>query len=247
MTLDRWSKPLSLGLIVLGFVVFGWLIWLETTDARYSWAIGADRIIYRDAVFRLLDGGTWFYPEQTAGVPYEVIQGHVMYPPVALIWLVPGAFLPDLLWSLIPLSIIAGIVLWHRPSLWGWAGIALCLGYPWTPPMLLSGNPGIWIAAACALGTVWRPAFALILAKPALFPFALFGIRDRRWWVIVASGAALSLLMLEFTMQWIGVVLNARGMFSGPLYAIRDLGMMVLPLVAWRTSVRRSESRSAGA
>lgn len=238
----RWSRPLAVGISVFGVVIFGWLILLEMTDPRYAVAIGADRVIYREAAMRFLADGTWFYPEQIAGIPYEVIQGHVMYPPVALLWLVPGAFLPDSLWFLIPMATISAVVIWHRPSRWGWAGIALCLAYPWSPPMLLSGNPGLWIAAACALGTVFRPAFALVLAKPAVFPIALIGVRDRRWWLIVGAGAAISMAMLPFTLQWVGVVVNARGMFSGPFYAIRDLGMMLLPIVAWLTGIRRGNA-----
>jgi len=227
------SIAVARGITLLGLIIFGWLILLETLDPRFSVAIGADRDIYRAAAMRFAEGGSWFFPEQVAGVPYEVIQGHIMYPPVALIWLIPGAYMPDLLWYGIPLAIIAGVVLYHRPSPWGWACIALCLGYPWSPPHLLAGNPGIWIAAACALGTIWRPAFALILAKPSLAPFALLGIRHRGWWVIAGLGVIASLLMLPFTLQWVGVVLNARGQFSGLLYGLRDIGWMLLPLVAW--------------
>lgn len=246
-TAARWSRPLAIGLIVLGLVIFGWLILLETTDPRYAVALGADRAIYRHAALQFLAGQPWFYPEQVQGVPYEVIQGHVMYPPVALLWLIPGAFLPDVLWYGIPLAIIVAIVVRHRPSLWGWTGITLCLAYPWTPPLLLSGNPGLWIAAACALGTVFRPAFALILAKPSLFAFALLGVRDRRWWVVVALGAIASLAVLPFTLQWIGVIVNARGMFSGPLYALRDVGLMALPVVAWLSGRDRPRLRAGGA
>lgn len=245
MSLGRWSRPLALGVTVLGLVIFGWLVALEFTDPRFTVALDADHITYRNAALGFLNGEGWFYPEQVTGRPYEVIQGHIMYPPVALLWLIPAAFLPDVLWYGIPLAIIAIVVLHHRPSLWGWAGIALCLGYPWSAPHLLGGNPGLWVAAACAVGTIWRPAFALVLAKPSVFPFALFGIRHRGWWVIVALGIAASLAMLPLTLQWFGVVLNARGQFSGPLYALRDLGWMLLPVVAWWSGNRRGKACSA--
>ena len=228
-----WSIAVARGITLLGLIIFVWLIALETTDPRFSVALDADHQIYRAAALRWSQGGTWFFPEQVAGVPYEVIQGHIMYPPVALAWLLPGAYLPDVLWYGVPIAVIAGVVLYQRPSVWGWAGIALCLGYPWSAPHLLAGNPGIWVAAACALGTIWRPAFALVLAKPSLAPFALIGVRHRGWWVIAGLGLLGSLLFLPMTIQWLGVVLNARGQFSGLLYGLRDLGWMLLPLVAW--------------
>ncbi len=227
------SVAVARGVTLLGLIIFTWLILLETTDPRFSVALDADHQIYRAAALRWSQGGTWFYPEQTAGVPYEVVQGHIMYPPVALVWLLPGAYLPDVLWYGIPLAVMIGVVVYHRPSVWGLAAIALCLGYPWSPPHLLAGNPGIWIAAACALGTIWRPAFALVLAKPSLAPFALLGVRHVGWWVIAGLGLLGSLLFLPLTLEWIGVVLNARGQFSGLLYGLRDLGWMLLPLVAW--------------
>jgi len=229
----RLSAPLALGVILLALVIFAFFLWTQATDPRYASLWGVDRGIYREAGLRVLSGGSWFYPEQVTGQPYEVIVGHVMYPPVAMLWLVPAALLPDVLWWAIPLAVIAAIVIRHRPSPWGWAAIAACLAYPPTSQMLVSGNPGLWIAAACAIGTVWRPAFALVLAKPSLFPLALLGVRDRGWWVITAAGLAVSLVMLPLTLQWFDVMLNARGFFSGPLYAFRDLGWMLLPLIAW--------------
>jgi hypothetical protein len=234
----KWRKPLAFGIVFLCLVQFGWWILLEISDPRYSPYIGGDYRIYHDAAVRVLSGGSWFFPEQLTGQPYEAVWGHVMYPPVSMAWMIPATFLPELLWWLIPVSVIGAIVVNHRPSPWGWAGIAACLAWPWSAPILMAGNPGLWIAAACALGTKWRPAFALILAKPSLFPFALLGVRDRGWWLIVSLGLVVSLATLPWTAQWLGVIANAQGQFSGPLYAIRDVGWMLLPLVAWRTTTR---------
>jgi hypothetical protein len=230
--------PLALGVVVLCLVQFGWWILLEASDPRYSPFIGGDYRIYRNAAERVLSGGSWFFPEQLTGQPYEAIWGHVMYPPVSLVWFIPAAFLPELVWWLIPMGVIVAIVIHHRPSPWGWAGIAGCLAWPWSAPMLMAGNPGIWIAAACAVGTVWRPAFALIMAKPSMFPFALFGVKSRGWWAICGLGVLGSIATLPFTLQWIGVIVNARGQFSGLLYAYHDIGWLTLPLVAWRTATK---------
>ena len=252
VTFGRWSRPLAFGVTSFGFAVFGWLVIVGMADPAHEHVLGRDRIVYHDAAIRWLAGGEWFYAEQVVGTPYDVVEGHVMYPPVALPWLVPGALLPDLLWYLAPLAAIAAIVIHHRPSPWGWAGIAMCLAYPWSAALLLAGNPGLWIAAACALGTIWRPGFAFILAKPSLFPFALLGVRSTGWWVVVGIGAVISLLFWPLTEQWIGVVVNARGTFSGPLYALRDLGWMLVPLVAWWTGreaplvLRRTAAAGSG-
>ena len=56
---------------------------------------------------------------------------------------------------------------------------------------------------------------------------------DQKRWVIAGLGLLGSLLFLPMTIEWIGVVVNARGQFSGLLYGLRDLGWMLLPLVAW--------------
>jgi len=231
-------RLLAFGLTLLALLLFTFFLWVQATDPRYASLWGVDRTIYREAGLRVLAGGHWFYPEQVTGQPYEVIVGHVMYPPVAMLWLVPAALLPDLFWWAIPLAVIAWVVVRWRPSPWGWAGIAACLAYPPTSQMLVAGNPGLWIAAAAALGTIWRPAFALVLAKPSVFPFALLGVRDRLWWAIVAAGLAVSLVALPMTLQWVGVMLDARGFFSGPLYAFRDLGWMLIPIIAWRSGTR---------
>ena len=232
----RLSGPIALGLTVLALVIFAFFIWTQFTDPRYAPLWSVDRITYREAGLRVLAGGQWFLPEQVTGQPYEVTLGHVMYPPVAMLWLVPAALLPDLLWWAIPLAVIAIIVVRHRPSMWGWAGIAACLAYPPTSQMLVSGNPGLWIAAAAAIGSVWPPAYALIFAKPSLFPFAFLGARDRGWWLLVGAGVALSIATLPLTLEWISALTNARGLFSGPLYGFRDLGWLLIPLIASRTT-----------
>ena len=59
--------------------------------------VGVDRAQYHDAAVRMLSEGTWYVPEQVQGA-YEIGKGHVFYPPIALFWLVPAAFLPDALW-----------------------------------------------------------------------------------------------------------------------------------------------------
>jgi hypothetical protein len=219
----------------LAFAAF--LVVILATDPTYRPLWGVDRGIYREAGQRVLSGGSWFLERQLHG-PYVIEVGDVMYPPVAMLWLVPAALLPDVLWSALPLLVIGAVVAWHRPGPWGIAGIALCLAYPWTPQMLASGNPGWWIAAAVAVGTVWRPAFALAFCKPSLLVVPFLGARDRRWWGLTAAGIAVSLAMLPLTVAWFHVILDGRGPFARLDYSVRDLGLVLIPLIAWRTRSR---------
>ena len=158
---------------VLTAIAFAWRLLVVLSVGEGS-VVGVDRGIYKEAALRWAGGGFWYYPEQLAG-PYTIIQGHVLYPPTALAWLVPAAYLPDALWWGLPICAIAGIVWHHRPTIWAWPVMGLCLSTFWSVEIIASGNPGLWIAMFAALGTVWRPAFALVLLKPSLGPFALLG------------------------------------------------------------------------
>jgi len=214
-------------------VAFFVRLWIEL-HVGTTGVVGVDHGIYQDAALRWLGGGFFYYPAQVNG-PYEIVQGHVLYPPFALAWLVPGAYLPDLLWWGIPLVVIAAVVVHHRPPLWAWPMIGLCVATFWSVEIIASGNPGLWIAMFVAIGTVWRPAFALVLLKPSLFLFALLGIRSRGWWVIAAAIAALSIVLLPMSLDYVRVVLNARGGNATILYSVRDVPLMLVPLIAWVT------------
>ena len=232
----RFRGPVRLGLVLFTIataVAFFVRLWIEL-HVGTTGVVGVDHGIYREAALRWLGGGSFYYPEQVNG-PYEIVQGHVLYPPFALAWLVPGAYLPDLLWWGIPLVAIAAVVVHHRPPLWAWPMIGLCVATFWSVEIIASGNPGLWIAMFVAIGTVWRPAFALVLLKPSLFLFALPGIWSRGWWVIAAAIAALSIVLLPMSLDYVRVVLNARGGNATILYSIRDVPLMLVPLIAWVT------------
>jgi hypothetical protein len=244
----RFAGPVRLGLVLfaiataVAFFVRLWIVFGVGTGG----VVGVDRGIYREAALRWAGGGFFYYPEQISG-PYEIVQGHVLYPPYALAWLVPAAYLPDLLWWGIPLVVIAAVVVHHRPSIWAWPLIGLCAATFSSVEIIASGNPGLWIAMFAAIGTVWRPTFAFVLLKPSLFVFALPGIRSRGWWVIAAGLAVLSLVMLPMSLDYVHVVLNARGGNASILYSIRDVPLMLVPLIAWVTGrARISQSPEPG-
>ncbi len=217
---------------------------LLLTEVRFASTPGSDFAIYHDAAARWLAGGPFYNPEQVAG-PYTTIGGDVMYPPVGLLLFVPFVYLPGLLWWVVPIAIVVWRIVALRPSRWGWVGIAACLAWPITPVLLVTGNPTIWVAAALALATRW-PAFGvLVLVKPSLFPFAFGGVRTRQWWIGLGAFALASALFLPMWTEWIHAVLNARGPFSGVLYSIKDVPMMLIPTIAWFASTRRSWPRAS--
>jgi hypothetical protein len=207
------------------------------TDPRFHGTAGFDFSIYRAAAARWLHGGWFYYPEQVGG-PYTTLAGHVMYPPPALLLFVPFTVLPAVLWWVIPIGIITWRIIALRPSPWAWVWIAACLAWPGTIELGFTGNPLVWVVAAMALATRWPWVSALVLVKPSLFPFALFGARDRRWWLALAACALVSAFFLPMWVDWIHVVLNARGPFSGALYSIKDVPTMLVPLFAWAGRTR---------
>ena len=95
-----------------------------------------------------------------------------------------------------------------------WPLIALCLAWPTTPLKVWTGNPVIWCVAAMAVSIVWRGGAPFALLKPSLFPFALFGIGQRAWWIGLAIFVALCLPFGAMWFDWLTTVVNARG--AGP-------------------------------
>jgi hypothetical protein len=207
---------------------------------------GKDVTLYREAAARWLAGGSFYDPRQLAG-PYEVAHGDILYPPVALWLFAPTAILPELpaltLWWGIPGLITIWAVARARPRAMVWPLIALCLVWPTTPLKVWTGNPVIWSVAAMSVATVWRGGAPFALLKPSLFPFALFGIRQRAWWIGLAVLVVLSVPFGSMWLDWVTAVANSRG--GGLLYSALEAPMLAIPLVAW-AGRRRASRGSAG-
>ncbi len=202
------------------------------TDSHHDSMRAGDYAIYRDAAARWLGGGFYYYPEQITG-PYYAAAGHVLYPPPSLVLFVPFVFLPAVLWWAIPLAITTWRLHELRPARWSWPLLAAGLAWPVTVELIFTGNPVLWVVASLALATRWPWVSILVFLKPSLFPFALFGVRTRGWWMAAAALAVISLAFLPLWPQWIAAILNARGPASGILYSVHDLPGMSIPLVAW--------------
>lgn len=196
--------------------------------------LGVDADLYRDAAARWLAGGPFYEPRQLAG-PYEITPGDILYPPVGLWLFAPLAVLPRLpalvLWWAIPIAATTWLIVRLRPRPLVWPLLALCLAWPTTPLKTWTGNPVIWSVLAMAVATAWRGAAPFALLKPSLFPFALFGVRQRAWWVGMAIFVLLCLPFGAMWADWVSSVVDSRG--GGLLYSILEAPMLALPLVAW--------------
>ena len=190
-----------------------------------------DYSLYMEATRSWLHGGPFYLPEQIAG-PYDLAWGQVLYPPVLLVLFVPSLFLPALIWLVVPLAVTTIAMVAHRPNLVAWACV---LGLIAMDPMQLliypAGNPTIWLVMVMALATHRPWISALILVKPSLTPFGLAGIRDRRWWVVVACMSVVSLALWTLTLEWIAAMRNLQG--AAMFYALVNLQVMIIPIVAW--------------
>lgn len=193
---------------------------------------GLDYGIYMDRAADFLAGRGFYLPRQLDG-PYVVLNGDALYPPPSLLLFVPFVYLPAVLWWAIPLGIIAAIVVHHRPAMWSWPLMAACtVAGPGFAATIVKGNPLMWIGAAVAVATIWRPAAVLVLLKPSLFPFALFGTNRRDWWVVLGVCGLVSLAFLPMWPDWFRAVTNVQE-GSRLVYGLSEAPFLLVPLLAW--------------
>jgi hypothetical protein len=212
-----------------------WCGFVFVNQALSNPAFGLDYRWHVDAARRLLDTGTPYWPWQIAG-PYEISDGAILYPPTAFLLFIPFIWLPAFLWWAIPIAILAVGMAVHRPPLWAWVVIGAILSFEKSLNVFVFGNPSMWIVAAIAAGTVlWWP-FIFVVAKPTFAPIALLGIRHRSWWIAAAILAVASIPFGRVWLDWFAVVGNSN---VSLIYNLPTLPLMLAPLVAWLTGVRR--------
>ncbi len=218
------------------------LLFVLVTPHPLEQPFGVDATLYRDVTLRWLGGGAFYQPYQLAG-PYEIRAGDVLYPPVGLILFAPFAVLPvalaAVLWWAIPLGAAAWAIGRLRPRPEVWPLIALCIAWPTTLLKTWTGNPVIWSMAAMALGVVYAWPSVLVLVKPSLAPFALFGLWRRSWWIAAIGFGIACIPFGAIWADWVASVANSRG--GGLLYSTLEIPMLILPLVA---CLGRSDYRS---
>jgi hypothetical protein len=176
--------------------------------------------------------GDGFYAARQLHGPYGLQPGDSLYPPIAILLFLPFETLPQFLWWALPLCLIAYVMWRLQPTRWTLPIFALIALWPRTLELLIYGNPTMWVAAFAAAGILWAWPAALVLLKPTLAPFALVGIRRRRWWI---ATALVALASVPFGSLWVDY-LHAIGDVQdtgGALYSAKELPFMAAPLVAW--------------
>lgn len=208
---------------------------IDLFDLVNNWAtlhaqLGVDYALYMNSAIGWIHGGSYFQSYQLAG-PYGISAGDILYPPIALLLFVPFTFLPAILWWLIPGMAVVWCVVSLQPRRTAWPWLVACAAWPTTPLKVLTGNPVMWAVAALAVGVVYAWPSVLVLIKPSLFPFALFGARTRGWWIALGILLGVSLPFGSLWIDWIHSVLNSQG--GGVAYSSLEIPMLAFPLVAW--------------
>jgi hypothetical protein len=199
--------------------------------------IGLDYRIYLDRSADFVAGRGFYLDRQLHG-PYDLELGDSLYPPPAVLLFVPFLWLPSILWWAIPLGIIAAVVIYQRPSIWVWPFLAFCAiagnGFAST---IQKGNPLMWVGAALALATVYRPFAVVGLLKWTVLPLVLFGANRRSWWIALGIVAIVSLAFLPMWSDYIAAITGAEGRGWG--YPASEIPFVIIPFIAWLGSTRR--------
>lgn len=232
LTTQRLSRVVPRVVIGLAALLLAAELYVGTGELGTLTYIGHDYGLYTEAARSWLAGGPFYQPYQVAG-PYVVVADEILYPPHALALFIPFTVLPAILWWVIPIAIVV-VGIWRaQPGPWGWALIIACLCIPKSLWIFTSGSPTMWIAAGLALGRRGWPAVSG-LVKPTLLPIVLAGVRRPTFWVAAALLVAIDLALFGMSLEYVAVVLNARGPLATPIYSAGDLGIVGIALVAWR-------------
>jgi hypothetical protein len=228
VNLDTTGRRLGAVVVGLGLALTVLAIEREARLGIHEW--GQDHRFYVESARHWLDTGSFYLPHQLAG-PYDVrLMVDVLYPPIALALFVPFVFLPWVLWWIVPLGVLAYVVWSLRPAGWAWPFLALAAFWPRSVGDVLWGNTDLWVAAAVAGGIRWGWPAVLVFLKPTFAPLALVGVRDRRFWLGVGVLALVSLPMLPL---WADYLTAMRHLRIDPLYSVRSLPLVLVPVVAW--------------
>ncbi len=192
---------------------------------------GQDQAFYASLGRRWVDTGVLYGDRQLTGQPYHVIiDDDNLYPPPAIVLFAPFAFLPAIVWWLIPLGVVVyGFWRW-RPSLWVYAYLAFVLFWPRTQGSILFGNTDLWSTAFVAGGLLWGWPGPFGFIKPAFGPLGFAGVPRRSWWVGAAVLAAISLALWSYWPQYVVAATH----WDLPLTrSIANVPLPLLPFVAW--------------
>jgi len=230
--------------VVVGFAIVEALYFALRPGGLLFFGMGFDQHTYFAAARDFVAGRGFYESYQLAG-PYEIDAREILYPPLLLPILIPFTALPDPLWVVVPAVLTGAIVAWWRPSYWALLAIAFCVAWPSSSGLYLLGNPGIWAVLLVAVATRWAWAGPLVMIKPSLFPFAFVGIKSRSWWLGALALLVFVLVTLPMWRDYATVMLNARGAAANVLYSLWTSPMMLVPVIAWLGSTRRSQLKAS--
>jgi hypothetical protein len=219
---------LTMTAAILGLTVVQWLpILLDLDPAK----IAIDYNLYVEATQRFLEGGGYYLPYQVAG-PYDATPGVILYPPPFILVMLPFLVLPWPFYWALPIAAVVWAAWKHRPRIPWWPVIAFCFWWPGTLITLVAGNPVLLFTGAMALATLWYWPAVWIFLKPSLFPFALFGIWKRSWWIGLAVFVLVAIPFGAMWIDYVHVLLNAQHEL-GLLYNFSQAPTLALPLAVW--------------
>jgi hypothetical protein len=197
--------------------------------------------MYLDRTRILLGGGSFYPPQHLAG-PYVLTGDAILYPPTTIPLFALFLLFPAALFWIVPGLLIAGTIWYHRPAFWAWPLIAACVAYTPTIVKVIHGNPVMWAAAALAIGTIHRWPSVFVLIKPSLGPLALVGANHSSWWRALLGFAIAGVLLLPLWIDYALILEHARGPLATPSYSLAEVPLMLVPVIAWRSSTRRTSS-----
>lgn len=242
----RLAPALAVGLLVLLAARFSSQL---AEAASIPGSVGIDYVAVMDAALRWLAGESPYLERQLQG-PYPQTgatladSGEYLYPPVALPFFAVFTFLPPIFWWALPAALSAAAFIRLRPAAWSWPPMVFLAMIGWSIPLVIQGNPTIWLAAAAFWAAIIAWPGPLILLKPTLAPFALLGIRRRSWWIALALLVVASLPFGAMWVDWYRAVTDMEG--AGPLYSLGQYPLMLIPVIAWLARRREDDTTTSG-
>lgn len=233
----RWSPALAATVAVSAILFLVQLVYYASGAVDII-MVDWDRGHYMDASRRFLETGTPYLPWEVEG-PFDYTPLTFLHPPLALWLMVPFSFLPAILWYVVPIAIVVVLLASWRPSPLAWALVGLCVLWPRTSAMIVTGNTDMWVTALVALGLRFGFPGPFVLIKPSLAPLALAGFPRRAWWLGLAAMIVMSIPFGLLWFDWIRVVLHAPG---GLLYSLLAIPGTIFPFAAWMGRRRPSEA-----
>lgn len=247
-----WSAYVRLAPAVALVLLVGWGVRLggQLVEAsQYPGSIGIDYRAVMDGTNRWVATGSPYLPRQLEG-PYLHLganssdSGEFLYPPIVLPFLWGFALLPGIAWWTGAVVVAVLALRWLRPARWSWPMLILLASVGQGVPLVIAGNPTMWVTAValCGLRPGWPAAFAVL--KPSLWPVALLGVHARSWWITIAILAVVAVPFGTLWLEWYHALVDLDS--AGPLFAFSHVAFVSVPVIATIASPRRTEARTPG-